>query len=43
MADPEENARRRAASKKEIVLSPIAIEIVQRVDALFEIERSING
>jgi hypothetical protein len=24
-------------------LSPIAIEIVRRIDALFEIERSING
>jgi hypothetical protein len=43
MADIEENARRKAASKKEIALSPIAIEIVRRIDALFEIERSING
>jgi transposase len=43
MADIEENARRRASGKKEIALSPIAIEIVRRIDALFEIERSING
>jgi transposase len=43
MADIEQNARRKAASKKEIPLSPIAIEIVRRIDALFEIERSING
>ena len=43
MADLEENARRKAAGKKEIALSPIAIEIVRRIDALFEIERSING
>src|SRR5947207_1886418 len=43
MADVEENARRKAAGKKEIALSPIAIEIVRRIDALFEIERSING
>ena len=43
MADLEENARRRAAGKKEIPLSPIAIEIVRRIDALFAIERSING
>jgi hypothetical protein len=43
MADLEENARRRATGKKEIVLSPIAIEIVRRIDALFDIERSING
>jgi len=43
MADLDENARRRAAGKKEIPLSPIAIEIVRRIDALFEIERPING
>jgi transposase len=43
MADIEENARRKAAGKKEIPLSPIAIEMVRRIDALFEIERSING
>jgi len=43
MADIEENARRKAAGKKEIALSPIAIEVVRRIDALFEIERSING
>ena len=43
MADLEENTRRKAAGKKEIPLSPIAIEIVRRIDALFEIERSING
>src|SRR5436189_2679139 len=41
MADLEENARRKAAGKKEIALSPIAIEIVRRIDALFAIERSI--
>ena len=43
MADIEENARRKATGKKEIPLSPIAIEIVRRIDTLFEIERSING
>ena len=43
MADIEENARRKAAGKKEIPLSPIAIEVVRRIDALFEIERAING
>jgi len=43
MADLEENARRKAAGKKEIPLSPIAIEIVRRIDALFAIERDING
>ena len=43
MADLEENARRKAAGKTEIALSPIAIEVVRRIDALFAIERSING
>ena len=43
MADLDENARRRAAGKKVIALSPIAIEVVRRIDALFEIERPING
>src|SRR5271166_3374639 len=43
MADIEENARRKASGKKEIPLSPIAIEVVRRIDALFAIERSING
>src|SRR5437868_13487038 len=43
MADIEENARRKAAGKKEIALSAIAVEVVHRIDALFEIERSING
>jgi hypothetical protein len=43
MADIEQNARRKTAGKKAIPLSPIAIEMVRRIDALFEIERSING
>ena len=43
LADVEENARRKAAGKSEIPLSPIAIEVVRRIDALFMIERSING
>src|SRR6202142_785060 len=43
MADIEENARRRAGGRTGIALSPIAIEVVRRIDALFEIERSING
>ncbi len=43
MADIEENARRKASGKKEIPLSPIAIEVVRRIDALFVIERAING
>jgi transposase len=43
MADIEENARRRAAGRTGIALSPIAIDVVRRIDALFEIERPING
>src|ERR1700730_95756 len=43
MADTEENARRRATGRNGIALSPMAIEIVRRIDALFEVERSING
>jgi transposase len=43
MADIEANARRKAAGKKEIPLSPIAMEIVRRIDELFAIERSIKG
>ena len=43
MADIEENARRRTSGKKEIPLSSLAVEIVRRIDALFAIERSING
>src|SRR5208337_3045729 len=43
MADIEENASRKTAERKEIPLSPIAIEVVRRIDALFAIERSING
>ena len=43
LADIEENARRKAVGRSEIPLSPIAIEVVRRIDALFMIERSING
>ena len=42
-ADIAENARRRAAGRSATALSPIAIEVVRRIDALFEVERSING
>jgi len=43
MADIEANARRKAAGKKEIPLSPVAVEVVRRIDALFAVERAING
>ncbi len=43
MADLAENARRKAHGKTTAAISPLALEAVQRIDALFEIERSING
>src|SRR4030088_3092961 len=43
MADLAENARRKAQGKSPAPISPIALEAVRRIDALFEIERSING
>jgi transposase len=43
MADLAANARRKAQGKTPGVISPLALEAVRRIDALFEIERSING
>ncbi len=43
MADVAENARRKAQGKTPGVISPLALEAVRRIDAVFEIERSING
>jgi transposase len=43
LADIETNSQRKARRKKPVVISPIALEAVQRIDALFEIERAING
>ena len=43
LADVEINTRRKAAGKKDIPLSPIAIEVVRQMDAIFAIEREING
>ncbi|MFZ0849347.1 MAG: IS66 family transposase, partial [Hyphomicrobiaceae bacterium] len=40
LADIAANARR---GKKAPVISPVALEAVKRIDALFDIERSING
>jgi transposase len=42
LADIAEAARRKARGKTAII-SPIALEAVKRVDALFDIERDING
>ena len=43
LADIEASARRRAQRRTSQVISPIALEAVQRIDALFDIERAING
>src|SRR5476649_2940919 len=43
LADIETNARRKAQGKTSVIISPMALETVRRIDALFEIERSING
>lgn len=43
LADIEASARRKAGGNKPAPISPLALEIVQRMDRLFEVERSING
>ena len=43
LADLTQNARRVAEGKPSGVISPIALEAVRRIDALFAIERDING
>jgi transposase len=43
LADVAANARRKAQGKPASVLSPLAVEAVRRIDALFDIERTING
>jgi len=42
LADIEANARRKARGSTSGAISPTALEAVRRIDALFEIERSIN-
>jgi transposase len=43
LADIEASARRKAEGKVATPISPLALEAVRRIDALFEIERGING
>ena len=43
LADIAETARRKAQGKTTAVISPLALEAVRRIDALFDIERAING
>ena len=35
--------KKQARSKNQLVISPMALEAVKRIDALFDIERAING
>ena len=43
LADIEASARRKAEGKIPAPISPLAVEAVGRMDALFQVERSING
>jgi transposase len=43
LADIEAAARRKAQRRTPQAISPMALEAVQRIDVLFDIERSING
>jgi len=43
LADIAANARRKAQGNTTAVISPLALEAIRRIDALFDIERSING
>ncbi|HEY2356631.1 MAG TPA: IS66 family transposase [Phenylobacterium sp.] len=43
LADIEAAARRKAAGQTPQVVAPLALEAVQRIDAIFAIERQING
>ena len=43
LADIEAAAQARAKGEKPAIVSPLAFEAVRRIDALFDIERTING
>ncbi len=43
LADIAKNARRKAQGRGPVFIAPMALAAVQRIDALFEIERAING
>jgi hypothetical protein len=42
MADVTADARRKAKGSTTSVISPLALEAVRRIDALFDIERMLN-
>lgn len=43
LADVVSSARKKSRGQRAAMIYPIALEAVQRLDALFDIERSING
>lgn len=43
LADVEGAARRKSRGERAGMIYPIALEAVQRIDALFDVERAING
>ena len=43
LADLAQNARRKARGNTPIFVSPMALAVVRKIDALFDIERDING
>jgi len=43
LADIAHNAQRKAQGKTPVLVSPLALAAVRRIDALFDIEREING
>ena len=43
LADIEASVRRKAEGKAPAPISPLALDVVRRIDRLFEIERAING
>jgi len=43
LADIETAAVKRSKGKTDVVLSPVCLEAVRRIDAIFAIEREING
>jgi transposase len=43
LADIASNAKRKAQGRKPVFVAPMALAAVQRIDAIFEIERAISG
>ncbi len=43
LADIAAAARKKARGRTDVIISPMALEAVRRIDALFDIERGLNG